>query len=535
MYEKLLRRACGPEARMCLLVAAVVVSDLLFGLAPSWSCAHLIAAGFVGWMAALCAPLFVFGKYSRPFYCLLFSFYLPCRIVCGFVKKNFGMMPGPDTIAILKNSSWAEAKWFVGTYLDIWGLLVSIAVAGCLAAVLFATARLTGRIRGSWRKALLGCLLALVFAGYLSLFRDAKTGVAMSMPTLNLAISCFADGAKFDKLAGMKASPRFPDDIESVAGYEKCTGVFVLGESAARSHWSLYGYGRKTTPRMDGLESELAIFRDVVAPAPVTSRAMEYILTSATVETPDRFEYTMPQAMAKCGYCVSLYSMHERWANYGGIETYVFAGCEPMEFVKETEGEHILDDALLGRFDGFLQNAGGKSAVFLHMMGSHVPCGAQYPRAFARFGPAGGRQAGSSRKAILTHEYDNSILFTDYILGEIVDKLKKKGGPAWMVYVSDHGETPGTKWRSRESRDLWDVPMIVWLSDEYRRLHPDVVAALAVAAKLPLQSDQLLPGILRIAGIRFSGGMDFTSGKFVPRTPRKINCGEDEYRWSGRR
>ena len=82
---------------------------------------------------------------------------------------------------------------------------------------------------------------------------------------------------------------------------------------------------------------------------------------------------------------------------------------------------------------------------------------------------------------------------------------------------------------------MWDVPMIVWLSDEYRRLHPDVVAALAVAAKLPLQSDQLLPGILRIAGIRFSGGMDFTSGKFVPRTPRKINCGEDEYRWSGRR
>ncbi len=82
MHEKLLRRACGPEARMCLLVAAVVVSDLLFGLAPSWSCAHLIAAGFVGWMAALCAPLFVFGKYSRPFYFLLFSFSCCFRFTC---------------------------------------------------------------------------------------------------------------------------------------------------------------------------------------------------------------------------------------------------------------------------------------------------------------------------------------------------------------------------------------------------------------------------------------------------------------------
>jgi heptose-I-phosphate ethanolaminephosphotransferase len=117
------------------------------------------------------------------------------------------------------------------------------------------------------------------------------------------------------------------------------------------------------------------------------------------------------------------------------------------------------------------------------------------------------------------------------VLGEIIDRLKKKGGLSWMVYLSDHGETPGKIMRTRSDRNLWEVPMIIWFSDEYKRVHPEVVAAVAAATKCPLQSDQLFQGILRIAGITpASPQEDFTDKRFKPRAQRKINCGKDVYK-----
>ena len=101
-----------------------------------------------------------------------------------------------------------------------------------------------------------------------------------------------------------------------------------------------------------------------------------------------------------------------------------------------------------------------------------------------------------------------------------------------MVYVSDHGETPGKIMRTRSDRNLWEVPMIVWLSDGYKREHPEVAVAVADATGLPLQLDQLFQGILRIAGITPSAAhADFTDKRFKRRPIRKINCGKDDYKW----
>ena len=90
--------------------------------------------------------------------------------------------------------------------------------------------------------------------------------------------------------------------------------------------------------------------------------------------------------------------------------------------------------------------------------------------------------------------YDNTIAFTDLILGQMVEMLKSLNRPCFLVYLSDHGETPSSPhWRDASSPDLLAVPFIVWFSKEYRVRYPEIVAAVSALADEPRGLDQMLP------------------------------------------
>ena len=55
--------------------------------------------------------------------------------------------------------------------------------------------------------------------------------------------------------------------------------VVIIGESASRSHYSLYDYYLKTSPNLDTLKNELYIFDDIISPYSGTSAVMEVLLT----------------------------------------------------------------------------------------------------------------------------------------------------------------------------------------------------------------------------------------------------------------
>ena len=90
--------------------------------------------------------------------------------------------------------------------------------------------------------------------------------------------------------------------------------------------------------------------------------------------------------------------------------------------------------------------------------------------------------------------YDNSIAFTDLLLGQAIAMVKPLHRPSFLVYLSDHGETPSSPhWRDASSPDLLAVPLIVWFSPEYRARYPETVAAVSSLADEPRELDRLLP------------------------------------------
>ena len=76
--------------------------------------------------------------------------------------------------------------------------------------------------------------------------------------------------------------------------------------------------------------------------------------------------------------------------------------------------------------------------------GSHGPVyGDRHPPEFRRFEPTCDEADVANECTLeqLYNSYDNTILYADYVLGEIIRSLDRSRVPYVFIYVSDHGES----------------------------------------------------------------------------------------------
>ena len=116
-----------------------------------------------------------------------------------------------------------------------------------------------------------------------------------------------------------------------------------------------------------------------------------------------------------------------------------------------------------------------KILVVLHSSTSHGPTySAKYPKSFEKFQPVcNSVELGKCTQAELMNAYDNTIVYTDFILSKLIDDLKElKEYKSSMIFVSDHGESLGENNLymhglplSIAPKEQYEIPFIVWLSD----------------------------------------------------------------------
>lgn len=119
-----------------------------------------------------------------------------------------------------------------------------------------------------------------------------------------------------------------------------------------------------------------------------------------------------------------------------------------------------FDELLLPHLSQALQQkTQQKKLIVLHLNGSHEPACSAYPQSSAVFQPQDDQDAC----------YDNSIHYTDSLLGQIFELLKDRR--ASVMYFADHGlERDPTKKNvyfhgGREaSQQAYHVPMFIWYS-----------------------------------------------------------------------
>jgi glucan phosphoethanolaminetransferase (alkaline phosphatase superfamily) len=255
------------------------------------------------------------------------------------------------------------------------------------------------------------------------------------------------------------------------------TYVVVIGESARRANLSLYGYSRLTTPNIDRERENLFIFKQAVAPAPVTLMVVPNVLSSRTINDRgiNKLGDNVVNLAGQAGFKTYWLSKQGKINKYDTLITTIANAAESKEWLNGG-----YDDNLLPQFIKILNdNSVEKKLIVLHINGSHKNACNKYPES---------EQVFKHGRSPVEDCYDNSIHFTDKILGEIFNHLRSK--KASLLYFSDHGQTIKIKRGQIDythavvhpTKEGVDVPQFIWYSPnvpansrqigEYREIYP---------------------------------------------------------------
>jgi len=278
--------------------------------------------------------------------------------------------------------------------------------------------------------------------------------------------------------------------------------VLVVGESARKHNWGIYGYGRDTTPRL-AKQPNLVAFKDVVTQAAVTRMSVPLILTRATIEDQSRTarERSIVSAFREAGFETLWLSTQQRDPFTGAINRY------PKEAHMQRFFERRYDAVLVDTFEQLFARGERPEKVFvvLHTLGSHFTLTSRYPSDEAKYPDHGGEL---SDNQLLVNQYDNTIAYTDIVLDSLIGALEKQPGLKALFYVSDHGDNLRDDARQlfghyhNNEYDL-PIPMLFWYSDEYAQRFPEKIAAARSHVGRPLNTRAVFYSVADIANITF--------------------------------
>ncbi|WP_051453546.1 phosphoethanolamine transferase [Hippea sp. KM1] len=227
--------------------------------------------------------------------------------------------------------------------------------------------------------------------------------------------------------------------------------IFVVGEAARYDHFSLNGYKRNTNPQLSKIKN-LISYPD-----------MHSCGTETAVSVPCMFSFYSRKhfSVRKARHTDSLLDILSRvkvnvlWRENNSSSKGVASRIKNYVDLKNANIKPYCnrfechDEILLYKLQDWLNNIHNNRPVFivLHQMGSHGPAYyKRYPKSFERFKPVckTNQLQKCSRQSII-NAYDNTILYTDKFLSEVIDFLKKNQSRyrVAMIYVADHGESLG--------------------------------------------------------------------------------------------
>ena len=413
---------------------------------------------------------------------------------------TFRMGLGGEWFTLVVTSSESEMVAFFGSipWFTWLGFAAALAVTAGLSVVVRRGFRDLGQVRFRTRLcAAIACLL---------LFALGKAAFPMGWDCAypHFIPSTVANILQYRSIRQC-SNEKLPYEFSPVREDAELTAIFVIGESVCRCNWSLFGYGRKTTPCVDALpEGNKVAFANVRTPYPQTAVALRYLLTDADLDH-DEISFSFPAVLKHCGFKTSFISNQGHWYGIEGYESMLFALCDRQVYIADLNlPKPVYDDAVLPVVDEVLSGA-GRQAIFVHLEGSHMPLDIRCPMGREVFDestltPEDAKLPAEVRRTL--NGYDNSIAFTDQILGALIAKLSALNRPTLLFYVSDHGESPRSGgWRNLQDPDCWEVPMFVWFSDQYVQAYPRVVSALRDSASKALQLDTILYGLVELYGL----------------------------------
>ena len=363
--------------------------------------------------------------------------------------------------------------------------IYSLLLIAVLILILFFVFRLYTRIKVNQLKS---PLIILAILGIFTYFIIEK----IRHDTFNSRLPYAAfHGVKDYLSSDLLTLKKVPLDVTSEK--EDVNFIFVLGESVRADHMQLNGYKKGTNPRLVK-RNNLISYTNLYTKNTHTVASIKQILTDKSLDDNE-----------EGNRLYSIYSV----LNTASFNTYWIAngdivkGYEPIiksnkelllvdKFKTVMSFNKSLDQDMFVSFDTIYKKKENQF-ISMHMIGSHWWYENRYSDDFRKFNPViKSKYIPSLKEENLINSYDNTIVYLDYFLDELIKRVDKKNDPSIVMYVSDHGESLGEngKWlHAQEAEACKNPAMVIWYSDSFKNKYPKYVESLNEYATKKLTTD----------------------------------------------
>lgn len=304
----------------------------------------------------------------------------------------------------------------------------------------------------------------------------------------------------------------------------------MIGESTNRQRMSLYGYPRATTPELDKLRDQLAVFDNVITPRPYTIEALQQVLTFADEENPDLYLKTpsIVSVMKQAGYKTYWITNQQTMTKRNTMLTTFSEQADEQVYLNNNRNQNArqYDGDVLAPFSKALADPAERKFIVVHLLGTHMSYQYRYPPSFDKFTDRQGVPAGVSDDQLPTYNsYDNAVLYNDFVVSSLIKDYAKTDPNGFLLYLSDHGEdvfdsaghsTLGRN-EGKPTAPMYTIPFMAYASPKWRESHTwDFAGDL----QRPYSSSQLIHTWADLAGLsakELDRSKSLVSDSFTPR------------------
>jgi heptose-I-phosphate ethanolaminephosphotransferase len=411
--------------------------------------------------------------------------FITASVLHFYIYKQLLAAP---SLMVLLDTDVAEATEFLGFYASAATVALGIISFLLILAIAVHAFRLSNKVFSlGFSKTY--ALVALISATVLGYVGWDKIYFTLDNPipfVVQIGAPVVSQRAEYKKI--LQSKPKFSNARMINASKTPATHLIIIGESATNAHMSVYGYDRETNPNLKKPVAgmQMLIAQDACSSRNATFASIVEIMLGSSNQLKFEKDGTAPSNMVSiiqdAGY-KTYWISNQPGAGYGSMVSFWSASVDKAEFLNKRDYRvgYDFDGVLLPSLKTALNDEAPHKVIVLHMMGSHPGYKQRYPKIFEQWSDTDEvpssvprRSDPNFNKATL-NAYDNSILYSDYIIAEIL-RLAKTYQVESVVYFSDHGQNLGEKnthvGHSTESgpKQGFEVPLIFWINNKSETL-----------------------------------------------------------------
>jgi len=402
----------------------------------------------------------------------------------SYATYNYGVIFSKEMIANVAETDYAEASSYLHLSAFLWIFCLGIVPAIIVSRLNIVPSRrkYAYPLFSAFASVLaIAAIAGLYYQEYAMTIRNYSDLKRIVVPTYALA-----SGYKYTKQTYFTAAEPYRqigiDARQAVSqGKKKRLTILVVGETARADNYQLNGYQRKTNEYTSKLDVDF--YTDVTSCGTETAVSVPCMFSNLT-----RAGYSFKKAESQDNLLDILKraGVQLLWLENNGGCKGVCKNIDMVDIRKEyaqvkdvCDSSGCLDEAFITELEKQLPKLKDENTVIvLHIMGSHGPSYyKRYPKNFGTFQPDCKQSDVQNCPAqALINTYDNTILYTDYVISRII-ALLQENQTRWdtsMFYLSDHGESLGENGiylhglpYSFAPKEQKHIPLMTWFSPSF--------------------------------------------------------------------